>query len=126
MSFMASTSTLDSNLPAIIDAALDEYTKQTGINLTQNPFSHKIHHSDSPDDIQGLFQEREKEFTEYRDGNRNLINCLKPVVQVLHALSGVLGAGISIVSLTSFISPRSYLFITFPASSTSKSNLHWN
>jgi hypothetical protein len=102
MSSMASTPTT-SGFPIIIDAALQEYTKQTGIDLTQNPFALKIQHSDSPDGVLGLFQEREKEFKEYRDGNRKLINCLKPVVQVLHALSGVLGETISIVSLTSFI-----------------------
>jgi fungal STAND N-terminal Goodbye domain len=112
MSFMASTSMLASNLPTIIDAALDEYTKQTGINLAQNPFSHKIHPSDSPDDILALFQEREKEFKEYRDGNRNLISCLKPVVQILHALAGVLGQVISLMNLTSFISPTC-LFIDY-------------
>jgi fungal STAND N-terminal Goodbye domain len=98
---MASTSTLPSNLPTIINTALDEYTKQTGINLTQHPSSHKIHQSDSPDDILALFQQREKEFKEYRDGNRKLINCLKPVVQVLHAFSGVLGGAVGIVSLIS-------------------------
>jgi fungal STAND N-terminal Goodbye domain len=123
---MASTSTLPSNLPTIVDAALDEYTKQTGINLTEHPSSHKIHQSDSPDDILALFQQREKEFKEYRDGNRKLINCLKPVVQVLHAFSGVLGGAIGIVSLTGFVSPRYCLFMTFPVTSTSKSNLCWN
>jgi hypothetical protein len=103
MSLTASTTTT-SSFPIIIGAALGEYTKQTGIDLTQNPFALKIQHSDSPDGVIGLFQERENEFKEYRDGNRNMINCLKPVVQVLHALSGVLGGAISLVSLMKFSS----------------------
>jgi fungal STAND N-terminal Goodbye domain len=98
-----STTTLPSNFRLIIDAALDDYTKQTGIDLTQNPFACRIQQSDSPDHVMGLFQEREKEFKEYRDRNRKLINVLKPAVQVLHALSGTLGEAVSLVSCPSFL-----------------------
>jgi fungal STAND N-terminal Goodbye domain len=97
-----------SNFRLIIDAALDEYTKQTGTDLTQNSFAHKFQHSDSPDHVLGLFQERAKEFKEYRDGNRELINFLKPAVEVLHALSGTLGEAISLVSCPSIVPPTSF------------------
>jgi hypothetical protein len=98
MSLTTSTTTPPSNLCLIIDAALDEYTNQTGIDLTQIPFAQKIQQSDSPDHVIRLFQEREDEFKEFRDRNRKLINLLKPAVQVLHALSGTLGEAISLVS----------------------------
>jgi fungal STAND N-terminal Goodbye domain len=98
-----STTTLLSNFRLIIDAALDEYTKQTGIDLAQNPFARRIQQSDSPGHVMELFQEREKEFNEYRDRNRKLINLLKPAVQVLHALSGTLGEAVSLVSYLSFL-----------------------
>jgi fungal STAND N-terminal Goodbye domain len=103
MSATTSTTPL-SNFRLIIDAALDEYTKQTGIDLTQNPFAHNFQHSDSPDRILELFQERAKQFKEYRDGNRKLINFLKPAVEVLHALSGTLGEAVG-VSCTRLVSP---------------------
>jgi hypothetical protein len=45
-----------------------------------------------------LLQGREKAFKEYRDGNRTLINCLSPAVNVLQAFSGILGEAVSLVS----------------------------
>jgi fungal STAND N-terminal Goodbye domain len=103
MSSTTSTTTSPHNFQLIVDAALDEYTKQTGVDLAQNPLAHKLQHTDSSDGVLKLFQEREKEFKEYRDRNRKFINLLKPTVQVLHALSGPLGESISLVSCTSFI-----------------------
>jgi fungal STAND N-terminal Goodbye domain len=102
MSATTSTTTSPSNFRLIIDAALDEYTKQTGMDLTQDPFAYKLQHSDSPHRVVGLFQDRANQFKEYRDGNRKLINFLKPVVEVLHALSGTLGEAISLVCALSF------------------------
>jgi fungal STAND N-terminal Goodbye domain len=127
MSATTSTTTSPSNFRLIIDAALDEYTKQTGIDLTHNPFAYKLQHSHSPDRVLGLFQERAEQFKEYRDGNRKLINFLKPAVQVLHALSGTLGEAISLVSAPSSFLSSSCLMIASPGPiSTSKSNLRRN
>jgi uncharacterized membrane protein len=42
---------------------------------------------------------KQKQFHAYRDGNRKLINCLKPVVQLLHTVSGILGGVATLVSL---------------------------
>jgi hypothetical protein len=81
----------------IIDALAD-YANRTGIDLSNNPFSVKLQVSSSPDDILGLLEEREKAFKEYREGNRRLINCLGPVVRVIHAFSGILGEAVSLVS----------------------------
>jgi fungal STAND N-terminal Goodbye domain len=105
---LTSTTTSPHNFQIILDAALDEYTKQTGVDLAQNPFAHKLQHIDSSDGVLKLFQEREREFKEYRDRNRKMINLLKPTVQVLHALSGPLGESINLVSCTSFILSTSF------------------
>lgn len=88
-----------SNFQLIIDALAD-YAIQTGVDLTKNSFAEKIEHSDSPEAILELLQEREKAFREYRDGNRRLISCLSTSVKVLHTLSGILGKVDSLVSLT--------------------------
>ena len=108
MSSTTSTTTSPHNFQLILDAALVEYTEQTGVDLAGNPFTHKLQHIDSSDGVLKLFQEREKEFKEYRDRNRKLINLLKPTVQVLHALSGPLAESISLVSCTSFILSASF------------------
>ena len=89
-----------SNIQLII-AALDDYSKQTGIDLSNNPFTTMLEQSSSPDAILQLLQQREKAFKEYRDGNRRLINCLNPAVKVLQAFLGILGEAVSLVSYTS-------------------------
>lgn len=84
-----------SNLQLIIDAALAEYSNQTGIDLSQEPFSEKLERSNTPGAILELLQEREKAFKEYRNGNRRLINSLGPAVRVLHVFSRLLGEAIN-------------------------------
>ena len=59
---------------------------------------------DSPDAILRTFQEREDAFRKYLDSNRTLIDCLRPAVQILHALSGAIGEAASIVSHTCIVS----------------------
>jgi hypothetical protein len=80
----------------IIDAALTEYAKITGIDLFNNPFAALLEQSNSPEAILGLLQEREKAFKEYRDGNRRLMSVLNPAVRVLQAFSGILGEAVSV------------------------------
>jgi hypothetical protein len=49
-------------------------------------------------DILELLQEREKAFKDFREGNRSLISCLSPAVNVIQAFSDVLGEAVSLVS----------------------------
>ena len=100
MSSTGQTTSSLSNFQSIINAALADYTKQTGIDLTKGPFAEKIELSNSPEAILELLQEREKTFKEYRQGNRRLISCISPAVKVLHAFSGILGEAVSLVSIT--------------------------
>jgi hypothetical protein len=88
------------SIQSIIDALAD-YTKVTGIDLSNNPFATAIDHLNSPEAVLELLQEREKAFKEYRDGNRRLISCLRPAVNVIQAFSGILGEAVSQVSHTS-------------------------
>jgi hypothetical protein len=85
------------NVELIINALAD-YAEKTGKDLSGNPFADKFQQSNSPEDILQLLEEREKAFKDYREGNRRLINCLKPTVKVLHAFSGILGEAASLVS----------------------------
>ena len=118
MSSTTPTITSSSNFRLIIDTALDNYKEQTGIDLTKNELGDKLQH---PDGVLEIFQEREKQFKDYRDRNRKFINFLKPAVQVLHALSGTLGEVIGHV--TSFLS-RDCLTVTCSGPiSTNKSDI---
>src|ERR1700755_2493785 len=87
------------NVKLIIDV-LPDYAKETGIDLSKNPFADKLEQSRSPDAILQLLEEREKAFKEYRDGKRRLINCLSPTVKVLHKFSGILNEAVGKVSRT--------------------------
>ncbi len=92
------TSSTD-NIKLITDALAD-YVKETGIDLSKNPFAIKLEQSSSPHTILQLLEEWEKAFKEYRDGKRRLLNCLNPAVTVLHKFSGILGGAASLVSHT--------------------------
>jgi hypothetical protein len=120
----STTHTPQSNFQLIIDS-LANYANQTGIDLSNNPFADKLQLSNSPDAIIELLHDREKAFKEYRDGNRKLISCLKPAVQVLHAFSGVLGESVSSVRSTA-LDPL-HCFYAAPAGPfpPSKSNFCW-
>jgi len=82
----------------LITNALAEYAKITGIDLSKNPFATATKGSNSPEVVLDLLQEREKAFKEYRDGNRRLIRCLSPAVNVIQAFSGILGEAVRLVS----------------------------
>jgi fungal STAND N-terminal Goodbye domain len=94
---MSSMTSSTSNFQ-LISKALSDYANQTGIDLTKNPFADKLHSCDSADAISELLQERAKAFKTYRDGHRKLINCLSPIVQLIHAFSGTLGEALVLVS----------------------------
>ena len=97
---MSLTSTLPSDFQSIFDTALYNYTKQTGINLATYPYARDLQHCQSADDLFNVLQDKAKQFQAYRDGNRKLVNCLKPVVQILHTVSGILGDAAALVSPT--------------------------
>ena len=88
-----------SNFQLTINAALADYAKITGTDLSKTPFATAIEHSNSLEAILQLLHEREKSFKEYREGNR-MINCLAPSVKIFQALSGVLGEAVNMVSCT--------------------------
>jgi fungal STAND N-terminal Goodbye domain len=95
----SSSSSSASNIQIITDALLD-YAKITGIDLSKNPFAAAIERANSPGAILELLQEREKEFNDYREGNRRLISCLRPAVNTIQAFSGILGEAVSLVNHT--------------------------
>jgi hypothetical protein len=98
MSSTGQATSSSSNVQLIIDALAD-YSKQTGIDLSNNPFAAVLEQSNSPEAILQLLQQREKAFKDFRDDNRTLINCLSPAVKILQAFSGILGEAVSLIEL---------------------------
>ena len=95
---MSSTISSSSNFQVIFDAALGDYLDKTGVDLIKDSFTEQLQNCRSAEAILELLQDKASQFKDYRNGNRKLINCLEPVVQVLHAFSGVLGGVASLVS----------------------------
>ncbi|KAF8265889.1 hypothetical protein EI94DRAFT_265134 [Lactarius quietus] len=81
----------------ILDAALADYSKQVGIDLATSPLTDSLRSCGSPDDVLALLEDRTKEFKDFRDGNRKILTWLRPVVQVVHALSAVISPSFSLV-----------------------------
>jgi|HubBroStandDraft_3_1064219.scaffolds.fasta_scaffold1569445_1 hypothetical protein len=86
-------SSIATSFQSILDAALDNYSKQTGIDLTKHPsaLAEQLQNCRSSDDIVLILLERESAFRDYREKYSSLINCLHPIIPVVHAFSSVLG-----------------------------------
>ena len=85
------------NVKLIINA-LTDYAKETGVDLSKNPFAAKLEQLMSPEDILKLLEDQGRAFGEYRDENQRLISFLKPAVKVLHGFSGILSEAVGLVS----------------------------
>ncbi|KAF8259451.1 hypothetical protein EI94DRAFT_1834401 [Lactarius quietus] len=81
----------------LIREALDNYAEQMKIDLKDSPFVEEVKRCDSPGAILRLLEKNRDEFKEYRDKNRKFIDCLNPVVQFVHAFSGILDEVTSLV-----------------------------
>ncbi|KAH9953103.1 hypothetical protein BC827DRAFT_192023 [Russula dissimulans] len=88
---MSPTAPSSTRFQPILDAAFDSYAKQTGIDLAKHPSADKLQNSYTLEDILQLLLERETAFKDYRDKHRKLIDCLRPVVQIVHGFSNLLG-----------------------------------
>jgi hypothetical protein len=113
-----------SNLQSIHDA-LKEYAEKTGIDLPSNPFAHRLETCDSVEAVVGLLEGQMKEFKEYREGNGRLINWLRPVVEVVHKLSDVIGEVASLVSALALYTRLSSLLAPPGSLSARKGNICW-
>ena len=76
------------DLGALFQYALEEYEKETKINLARHPLAHQLERCDSVESITQALQEQAKEFSEFRGSNHKAIKLLKNTVQALHKLSG--------------------------------------
>jgi STAND-like protein len=113
LNFMSSTVTPSYNFQLIFDAALADYREHTGVDLSKYPFAEKLQNCQSADAVLELIQNKVKEFKDFRNGNHKLINCLQPVVNILHTFSAGLSGVSNLVSAPSF-SIRSFFTQPLP------------
>jgi hypothetical protein len=73
---------------SLLESALADYQKETGINLVEHPLAIQLEHCDSVESITEALQERAQAFRKFRGGNHRVISLLKRTVQALHKLSG--------------------------------------
>ena len=111
---MSLTTTSSANFQSILNDALDSYAKQTGIDLAKHPSADKLQNCRSPDDVLQILSERESAFKNYRRQYYNLIDRIRPVVQVVHAFSALLGGATAFVSLGIAFSLSDCIFIMSP------------
>jgi hypothetical protein len=111
----------------ILDAALADYAKQIGIDPVKHPIVDQLRSCHSPDDVLKLLENKAKEFKDFRDGNRKLIDCLKPVVKVIHAFSGIIGEAVSFVSRIQHLLLRDFTSLLLSGSvPTSRGDIRWH
>ena len=100
MSNVPSSSTSRSNLDAIFNAALKAYKKKTGKDITSHPLAIELQSCDSPDAILAILRRQIPTPDQSRNADETFAKYLIPTVNVLYALSGTLGEGISLVIIT--------------------------
>lgn len=95
---MFSAITSSDNLRSAIDRALDDYSKATGMDLSNHPSVDKFQNCRSPDDVVQLLLERKTAFENDRDKYCELINRLLPVFQIVCEFSGIVDEVADLVS----------------------------
>jgi hypothetical protein len=68
MSSTGQATSSTSSVQFIIEAALADYTKNTGIDLSKTPFAAALEQSNSPEAILQLLHDRENAFTSGKRG----------------------------------------------------------
>ena len=94
-----------SSFQSLFDAALKDYTNQTGTRLDEHPFATQFETCDSVESISSILQQNAQAFREFRGEDGKIMKSLKCTVHILYTLSitAVLGEGIGLVRLKPLI-----------------------
>ena len=88
-----------SNFQLIINNALDAYKKRTKNDLLAHPLVTELQSCNSPSTIIAVLQQQVQGLDQSRRSDKRWTRWLDPTVNVLYALSGILGEGVSLVRL---------------------------
>jgi hypothetical protein len=100
MSQTRPTATSSSNFQQIFDNALKAYQRRTKKDLLTHPLAAQLQACDSPSSILAVLQQQVQELNRSPSADDRLTKWLDPTVNVLCALSDVLGEGVGLVCST--------------------------
>ena len=84
----------------IFEAASNKYKTLTGQDLRTHPLATELESNyNSPDSVLGVFRRQAQALDKFRNGDDKLMKYLKPIVNILFAISATMG---SLVSLHCF------------------------
>ena len=89
------------NFQLLFNSALKAYKKCTKNDLLAHPLATHLQACNSPGAILAMLQQQVQHLDQSRTADERRTRWLDPTVNVLYALSGTLGEGISLVCLSS-------------------------
>lgn len=111
---------------SLFQSALEDYEKQTGINLAGHPLAVQLDGCDTVDSINEVLQEQARSFREFRGSDNKIMKSLRRAVQVLHKLSGtaVFGEAIGLVRRIGQFLCISFCLMTLPQPGSLVKSIH--
>jgi hypothetical protein len=77
-----------SHLRVLFEASLEDYRRQTGIELAEHPLAERLQDCNSVKSVTAILREQAQDFKEFREKDK-VLKPLKKVLTVLHGLSSV-------------------------------------
>ena len=74
-----------SRLCMLFEAALEDYKKQTGIDLVEHPLAQRLQDGNTVESVIAILQEQAQDFKEFRERDK-VLKPLKKVLTVLNIL----------------------------------------
>ena len=75
-----------SRLRVLFEAALDDYKRQTGIDLAEYPLAERLQDGNSVESVAAILRKQAQDFKKFREKDK-VLKSLKKVLTVLHKLS---------------------------------------
>jgi hypothetical protein len=69
----------------LFEAALEDYQKQTGVELAKHPLAERLQYFNSVESVTATIREQAQDFKEFREKD-NVLKPLEKVLTVLHRL----------------------------------------
>jgi fungal STAND N-terminal Goodbye domain len=80
-------------LESLFQSALEEYEKQTGIELARHPLAIQLERCNTVESITEVLQDQARAFREFRGDDNKILTLLKQAAQILHKLSATVVLG---------------------------------
>ena len=88
-----STTSEPSMFESLFQSALEEFEKQTKINLAEHPLAAQLERCNSVQSITELLHDQARTFRQFRANDSKLMTVLNRTAQGLHTLSGIMTVG---------------------------------